>query len=66
MATGLVVGCTVLTTLRFMTPALIRRIGGEAKIKKLQQAEEEAKRLGHYKYQRAFGELVPIEAFRNQ
>jgi hypothetical protein len=56
MATGLVVTCTVLATLRFSTPLLVRRIGGEAKMQALQKADEEAKRLGHYKYQRAFGE----------
>jgi hypothetical protein len=57
MITGLVVTCTMLTTLRFITPVLVRRIGGEAKMQALHKADEEAKRLGYYKYQRAFGEL---------
>jgi len=57
IAVGLVCGCATLATIRFMTPVLLRRIGGEAKVEAVRKADEEAKRLGSYKYQRAFGKL---------
>ncbi|CAB9525093.1 expressed unknown protein [Seminavis robusta] len=58
MATGLVVGCTVLAVLRVIPPVFLRRIGGEEKVQAVRLADEEAKRIGHYKYQRAFAWLV--------
>lgn len=54
VAVGVGCGLATLAAIRLGTPVLIRRIGGEEKIIKMIKADEEAKRLGTYKYQAAF------------
>jgi hypothetical protein len=55
MALGFVVGCATLAAIRFGTPILVRRLGGEEKLLESKLRDEEAKRLGTYKLQRAVG-----------
>lgn len=58
IAVGVCCGLATLAAIRLGTPALIRRIGGEEKMIKMIKADEEAKRLGTYKYQAAFRWMV--------
>lgn len=55
LALGFLVGCATLTAIRFGTPMFVRRIGGEEKILQMQKRDEEAKKMGTYKFQRAVG-----------
>ena len=59
IAVGLVCGCALLGTIRGMTPVVIRFFG-ETKVQAVRKADEEAKKMGTYKYQRAFGTLLVV------